>query len=207
MKTSLWVFVLLCTLNLNACMFLSPSAPEDLKFVSVNVVSSIELPNLIQLDIAWYNPTQRKVLDVIFSSMSDITEYRLNWGDTSVISTACQDWANRNKHKETPSGGYEHDGPLRMETSSLFWNDFNVSDNNLGKKLILDTNTPPFYYHFYLDITRRRENQHPAQYNLQLQPVDVCFQISSAEFMRPGAKTNVVIIPKDAIAAALASKP
>jgi hypothetical protein len=186
-------------------MFLSPSAPDDLKFVSIRVVESNKLSDSLQRDIAWYkiNQLPRKILDVTFSSMSDITEYRLNWGDTSVISTACQEWDNRNKMEQDSSGGYVYAGPIKMTTSSLFWNDFNVSDYNLQKILISDSNSPPFAYHFYIDIRRKSEHQPHAEYDLQLQPVDVCFQISSAEVMRPGAKTNVVIIPKDAIAASL----
>jgi hypothetical protein len=44
-------------------------------------------------------------------------------------------------------------------------------------------------------------------YDLETRPEDVCFQIVSAEVMQYGAATNVVVIPKKAIAEAINGTP
>jgi len=87
-----------------------------------------------------------------------------------------------------------------METSSVYWQNIDVL-NYLETRMPEETGQP-FNYQFYVDISRK-DYQPPASYDLSKNAEDVCFQIHSAEMLSSGATTNVVTIPKEAIAAAL----
>lgn len=194
---------LLCFLGLGACAFVPPSAPDDLKFVSARAVDSSSLPASIQQDILHYkfNQQPRKILEVTFSSNGNIVEYKKNWGDTYLTAVACGEWAGVGKLQQDASGGYVYAGPLGMGTSSVYWKDIDAlsptAENTLTDK------DRPFVYRFYVDISRKSEQQPRAQYDLRLHVEDICFQITSAEMTNTGAKSNIVTIPKEAVAAAL----
>jgi hypothetical protein len=189
---------------LAACSLLSPSAPSDLKFISVDTVDTTTLPAWEQADISkvHYNPLPRKVLEVRFSSNSNLVEDGKNWNNTNILTVACRDWKDRYKFIQGPSGGQIPAGPIGMETSTVYWNNIDVFDNFRSETL---EGAKPFIYHYYIDIHKKSTYRPEASYDLNVNPQDVCFQITSAEMFRPGAHTNVIVIPKDAIAAALAA--
>lgn len=89
-----------------------------------------------------------------------------------------------------------------MDASDVYLNDVDVLQP-LAPGASPPTGDGPFVYRFYIDITKSIEFPTKKSYNLRLNTEDVCFQIHSAEFARVGAETNVVTIPKAAIAAAL----
>ncbi len=194
-----------CSLGLGACAFVPPSAPDDLKFVSIKAVDSRSLPASIQHDIGRYkfNQQPRKIMEVTFSSNNNIVEYRNQWGDTYLTAVACREWDGVGKSEKDASSGYVYAGPLGMGTSSVYWQNIDVLNP-------LEKNTPavkeqPFAFRFYVDVNRKSEYQPHASYDLRTNAEPICFQITSAEMTNTGAKTNIVTIPKEAIAAALAA--
>lgn len=199
------IIAMLGSCSLGACAVLSPSAPGDLKFVSTSVVDTNTLSAQEQGDIGRnkFNSLPRKVLEVKFSSNDNLVEDRKGWNDTYIWTVACRDWKNHNQLVQNSSGGYVPAGPLDMGTSSVYWNDVDIIQmyEKRGPE-----GTGPFTYHFYIDISKKSEYQPHASYDLRANAEDVCFQITSAEMVRPGAKTNIVTIPKVAIASALKNK-
>lgn len=192
-------------LNLGACALLSPSAPDDLKFETISAIDTKTLHAPEQGEVArkTFNPSLGKVLEVKFSSRGNILKYKQNWGDTYIWAVACRDWKDLGKMEQDSSGGYHPVGPLGMQASSVYWNDINVFNKFAENG---PQGTEPFIYHFYIDVRRKSKYQPHASYDLNTNADDVCFQITSAEMFRQGAKTNVVTIPKEAIVTALTSQ-
>src|SRR5579863_4892429 len=193
MKTILRIIAMFASFSLGACAVLSPSAPGDLKFGSVSVVDTktLRAPDQGDVERHTYNPLLGKVLEVKFSSNDNILEYKKGWGDTYIWTVACRDWKDLGKMVQDSSGGYVPSGLLGMETSSVYWNDADVFNSFAENGPI---GTGPFVYHFYIDISRKVKNQPQAGYDLGANAEDVCFQITSAQLVRPGAKTNIVTI-------------
>ncbi|HJQ99225.1 MAG TPA: hypothetical protein VJ826_13010 [Candidatus Polarisedimenticolaceae bacterium] len=167
----------------------APPAPKDLALVSLEVVDTRTLPGRMQDDVTEYrlNSRPRDVVQVKFSSLGNLWEYRNGWGDTYLWTATCREWADVGKMTDG--------GPMGFETSSVYWNSADLlhPSNDGGP-----SEAGP--YHFFIDINRTGKN---ASYDLRDAPEDICFQIVSAEMFRPSAKTNVVTIPKEAISAAL----
>lgn len=199
MKRILWIALATGFLNLGACAFLPVTAPNDLKLDSVSLIDTKNLSPSEQRDISSYkfNSLPRQVLKVKFTSNSNLVEQRKNWNDTYIQTAACRDWKDIGKMVQDSSGGYVPAGPIGMATSSVYWKSIDVLNIIGGEEL---PGKEAFVYHFYMDIIRQ---DYRAGYDLSIKPEDVCFQITSAEMLRRGARTNIVTIPKEAIAMAL----
>jgi hypothetical protein len=202
--------VLFRCLIAEGCAFFPPSAPQDLHFESIRPVKTKELPDPIRQKILSFPfvPNQdREVLEVVFTSHEDILSYRKNWANAYIPATGCRDWDGLDKLTQSSSGGYVYEGPLRMEASDVYCGDIDILSREAryrNTNCTLTQQMSLFYYNFYIDISRKSEYQPRAEYDLRLHAEDVCFGIQSAEFMRLGARSNVVTIPKTAIIEALA---
>lgn len=190
-KSIFGVAVVLCAINLSACAFF-PAAPQDLQFESVSVVSTESLSASEQLDISSrrFNPFPRKVMSVNFVSNEDFVRHRKNWANPYLRTAVCSDLRQSMTKKDFSAAGHLH-------TSEIYWNDIDVFS-------YLEESLPSvdelFVYHFYIDISRENGSK---SYDLASKAEDVCFRIITNEMLSSDAKTNVVTIPQDAIAAAL----
>lgn len=191
MKKMLCAVAAICSFNLGACAFF-PTAPQDLEFKSIAVVDTKDLSGLEKSDISnrRFNPVPRKVMLVNFVSKEDFVKSRVNWGDVYLRTAICSNLTKGVTKKDFSAAGH-------LDTSEVYWNDIDVFS-------YLEESLPsveePFVYHFYIDISRENGSK---SYDLASKAEDVCFRITTAEMFHPGAMTNVVTIPQDAIAAAL----
>lgn len=198
-KSLFWSMILIIFLTLTGCGLLPPFSPTDLKFYSVSLVGTNTLSLPKQKDISSYNinPMPRKVLEVRFISNIDLIKERKGWRDTYLVSVACRYWKDVGRMIRHSSGGYIPTGPIGMNTSDIYWNEIDVF-RTFEKEISSDT--APFVYHFYIDVSRKGDQE---GYDLSNSAEDVCFWVKSAEMLRIGVRTNVVTIPKEAITEAL----
>lgn len=200
------VFGLLFTgLALTSCGFIPRQAPTDLHFVKAQTVNWVDMSEKIKKSIKLTDKSPAaQFIQVTFSSNHDLLDFARSNDITSYMAFYCRDWAAYEKGEEAQKNsktGYS--GPVvPMMNGSMFMYDGNIP---LDKYELKEEKTSGIYQ-LYLDV-RRTENKNsasPSAYDLQKNPDDVCFQMGGGVmWVGGGTPSNIVTIPKEAIAAAL----
>lgn len=217
---------LLASFTIGACALFPPDASGDLKFQSVRVVEWNNLPITTRRDIESFDDHPRKIGELTFASNSDMVGFAQKTDTVSFTAVACKDWNKFEAYDkllgEIGSVGEAAQPPAALMNVglNLFFHELPVisNDQNLARYNALPEQwrkQRPFVYQMYFDIKREPYKGYlpanippPPIYDLQQQPEDICFQIRGGAHMLgvPGKGSNVLVIPKDAIATALVSE-
>lgn len=212
---------LLIALGVGACAFFPPSAPNDLKLESLRVIDLKDAPEIVRRDIERFNNHPRKVLQISFSSSQDLIAFARNNDNVGYDVLFCREWEKREKYnaKVQESGSTVNAGPpvnLMNASTDIYLGGIPVNSNAetierynaLSEK---QKTARPLVYQAYADFKQEPYTGRlasgviqPAPYDLQQHPEDICLQVGGWRMaIGEGTPSNIVTIPKEAIAAAL----
>jgi hypothetical protein len=211
------VISLFAALFAGACALVPPRAPDDLKFESLSIIDLRDTPEPVRHDIAQFDDHPRRVMKVSFSSKYDLISFAQHTDTVGYDALACREWENHQKYnmrvKET--GSTLNAGPTtNLMNASLYIYSGEIPIGNDQKMMELESASlknqkgERVVYQAYLDVPYRGrlapEITQSARDDLQRYPEDICLQMGGGR-MWTGAESasNIVIIPRDDIAAAL----
>lgn len=208
----------LSSLALAACAFLPSHAPTDLRFEAARAILSKEA----NVDVQRYNHKSVPVLEVSFSSGSDLFEFANDNDNIGYSALACSDWQKNEEYNKriSETGSSVKAGPyvalMNNVAYDVYYGDIPVKNDAEAMRRYnalpeVEKSKRPLMYQIYLDVRREPYTGHlaanvqsPPTYDLQKNPEDVCFHIGGGRMWIGGATpSNIVTIPKEAIATAL----
>jgi len=172
---------------LSGCALFSPAAPKDLRLVSVSLTNYRDEPEMRQIG---HEPRRSlPLLKIEFSSATDLLHFA-HQHEMSVYNraTICD----------------RHLWPF-FGVSSVYWKNIEVWPYSDDPKALpcTDCLNTGFLYHVYFGVSE--SNPEFMVYDLRQQPADICFRVESGDMLGRHSMSNVVVIPKEAIAEVLST--
>ena len=175
-----------------ACALIPVAAPTDLTFLSVRKVPLDQVPARAR---EYFNSGLRPagILEVsVASNSKNLIEYVREWGSPRITSAWCSQWEDRDAL---------HNEAGLMKTEGVYWHNIDIlyQYNSIDyQKLPSEWRTEhPFVYHIYIGT------DWGPYYDLREHAEDVCLQPFSVGMLGEAGKTNSVVVPGEAIRAAL----
>jgi hypothetical protein len=189
----------------SGCIIVPPRAPSDLKFTSINSARVGDVP---EKAFRSYALGKGDFYRVNFSSERNILDFTENWGSSFVTACSCDDWNHMLEYrKESRKGATSLRAPNIFDASTVY----------LGKIDLLKGGYAPYEGSWvkqsraeFALAARSEDFRSPFQYYLYLQSEQIdlaeaaahggiCIQLTSAEFLRFGAQSNILRVPPESL--------
>lgn len=173
------------------------SVPHDLQLKSVHIGRLSDFPDLARV------PQQDVyAMRIGFTSSADIrgmsaAESASDGTDISAVPCDCN-WVERRKHGDTCDINL---GPFPYDRFGEIQHHYNVLPEHSSRSKA-DENV--IEYHFYVPIRQWGASERP--YNLAAKPMNLCVRLDRFGYFRPTWFSNLMVVPKEAIAAAVAQR-
>jgi hypothetical protein len=170
-------------------------APNDLRFEKIDVSRLSDFAELRQL------PQQdHYVARISFSSTADLRQMMLDeatYDGTDISARPCTcDEKEKRRHGDWCSVAL---GPFPFDRFGEIQHHHNVAPQRSSRTSSQESRV---VYHFYIPVQQWGISESP--YDLAKKPVDFCAQIRRFGYLKPTRTSNLMFIPKTALAKAIA---
>lgn len=193
-----WVLLVLLSASIGGC---ASTTINDLEFSSLQVVGRHETPELKASDA---------VLSTAFSGFDPPNELLLKVTITTTIDLSMIEGAVSLHHR---TSFCQRGAPqVRLALPRVYWQTFQLPMLQ-AEAQIRPARTEPntrLIYHVFIRIAldeHGRGNPPFESFDLLQQPQDVCIQLVGGSYLAFGYHSNIVVVPKDEILAALRTVP
>jgi hypothetical protein len=180
---------------------LFPSMPDDLKFVSIRKVNLEELPEAPKADLKRFDPENRTLLEISFSTASDLNEIADTYDNVTNHICGCAEWRNHSCR------------PFMAAGLDVYRNGVSVTDEPVKHQVDIPIDRTNIYQ-IYGEISQEPSKgtlppyaTPPFIFNLYQNPQAICFQVGGWRILTGDSDSNVVAVPKGFVAAVLLNYP